>query len=203
MVWPFGKRRSDTENAMINVGQLYLLNQVDNLDHDSAKSIASAALDLAIEVARRDFGDSMHEQHLGARMLASPMGQARLKAGVTAEEIETYWNQALLLVVLNDQLEVARLSACMKVMGSKGESEQDIYKWYMIWYPRFAMPETWKQDAPLNKAYSAVDAPLFPELRPRVERWIEKVGINGARGSAYNYTSFNAMIRAFIAEGRL
>lgn len=191
---------SEQDQKLIEDATFALINQVQGLSVIDSKALATATFIRAKDLSARDFGDHAYTPGMGKKMLNSSLAEGRISVGVLPNEIEEYWNQTPVAIAFADLLEAARLMAFIRTNKKNIPSEDDCYKVYMCSYARYGIPENWDFKVKKNLGYSEADAPLYPELRKRVDNYIVKCG-NSALLFGLHTSSMNAWIRQMMKKG--
>ena len=189
------------EKYVKQVTAFLILQLQTTIEVERAKEIAAGTVHNARTIADRDFPGESDSPGPGERFCDTPMGQSRLANGVTKDEIAKYWSQPPFEVVLNDQMELARLLGYTEQSKRIGNSSNaNIYQAYLYDFAMFSTPENFRPEQASGLALTEADAPLYPEIRERVEAWIEKEG-HYAKWYARETTSLNAHVRKKLAAG--
>lgn len=195
----FKKKLSEKDQMIVNDGFFYLTSQLPGIDEKFAMKIANVVFDKSKEIALRDFGSDVYTEGLGARMLETDLGKKRLADGVKPDEIVEYWNKTPLQIVFDNQIEAGRMMGYVKTYKGDNDEAELIQPYFWI-HVRFGMPEFWDLSAVGNSKFTLEDAPLYSELRPRVEKFMRVHG-SVTQLSATANSSINAELRKYMRDG--
>lgn len=150
------------------------------------------------------YGDNIYSESYGDRMVANqPALAKRMATGLTIDDVRNYWNQPVLLGLLQAKvlevgdflvIDVARRSGKDIVAVARDRRKRE---------PRYGNPEAWNPSLPANQGFTTDDADIYPEFVVRVGQWQAKVSAEEQATVLAKYTSSNAMVRALIRQGQL
>ena len=137
----------------------------------------------------------------GTRLIGnSEFMKPRLAAGLTAVDIETFWNRPPILVLCQMKLEDQRPAVHVHAAIKRGEDGAQAATNWRRNNPMYGDPTTNRSEDP---RWTEADAPLFHEFGPRVDNWRRFVDDRMVVHLMKGRTSFNALARSLVADGKL
>lgn len=127
----------------------------------------------------------------------------RIAAGLTKEEIRDYRNRCLLLQVIEGKIREMLNFIAINIADQQGKDLVEAAQNYFKDVPIYGYPASWDPSLPVNKGRSQVDAPIFVEFAPRIEKWIAGTSDHEKQTLLAKYSSFNAMIRDLVQKGNI
>ena len=168
------------------------------------KSLARQLFDKVKAEAIQKHGNNIYSESLGDQVIAKePFLAKRLAAGLTKDDIRNHWNQPLLMQLL--QVEVLQMTAfiAIDVSRQQGKDLQEVARNRRRTNPEWGDTDAWNATLPVNECFTKDDADIFMEFYIRVGRWQEKTPQAEQKEMLSKYTSFNAMIRDLVRQGKL
>lgn len=168
------------------------------------KSQARQLFDKVKAGAIQKYGNNIYSESFGDEVITNePFLAKRLAAGLTKDDVRNHWNQPMLMQLL--QLEVLEMTAfiALHVAHAKGEDLQEVARNRRRTNPEWGEPDAWDSTLPVNECFTKDDADIFMEFFLRVGRWREKTPQSEQNEMLSKYTSFNAMIRDLVRQGKL
>lgn len=168
----FKSKFSEEDEQLIKSHALILEEDVPELTLNEAATYIRGALKNAQEIALRDFGKHSNDRGLGQRMLESPMGGARLEAGLSSEEIIQFWDEPPVKAVFHDQYELARQAAYSKILKQSfpKATHEEVMRTYLMRNVVFFTPENFRNvKASLPSGFNLNKVPFHPESKRRFE----------------------------------
>jgi len=154
--------------------------------------------------AVQKYGNNIYSESLGDQVIAKESFLSkRLAAGLTKDDVRNHWNQPLLMQLL--QLEVIEMTnfIALDVARKQGQDLQEVARNNRRTEPQWGDPDAWSSTLPVNECFTKDDADIFIEFYIRVGRWQVKTPRADQRELLSKYTSFNAMIRDLVRQGKL
>lgn len=168
------------------------------------KPLARQLFDKVKAEAVQNHGINIYSETLGDQVIAKePFLSKRLAAGLTKDDVRNHWNQPLLMQLL--QVEVIQMIEfiTIDVDREQGKDLQDVARNRRRTNPQWGDPDVWNSTLPVNECFSKDDADIFFEFYFRVGCWQEKILQAEKNEMLSKYTSFNAMIRDLVRQGKL
>ncbi len=168
------------------------------------KSLARQLFDKVKAEAIQKHGNNIYSESLGDQVIAKePFLAKRLAAGLTKDDVRNHWNQPMLMQLL--QVEVIQMTAfiAIDVAREQGKDLQEVARNRRRTNPEWGEPDAWNSTLPVNECFTKDDADIFMEFYFRVGRWREKTPQSEQKEMLSKYTSFNAMIRDLVRQGKL
>lgn len=168
------------------------------------KPLARQLFDKVKAEAVEKHGNNIYSESIGDSVIANePFLSNRLAAGLTKDDVRNHWNQPLLMQRL--QLEVIQTIdfIAIDVAHEQGKDLQEVVRNRRRTNPQWGDPDAWNLTLPVNECFTKDDADIFIEFYLRVGRWQEKTPQAEKNEMLSKYTSFNAMIRDLVRQGKL
>lgn len=168
------------------------------------KSLASQLFDKVKAEATQKHKNNIYSESIGDQVFVKePFLAKRLAAGLTKDDILNYRNQPLLMQLL--QAEVLQMSTfiAIDVARKQGKDLQEAARNRRRTNPEYGDPDAWDSTLPVNEGFTKDDADIFMEFFIRVGRWQEETPQATQKEILSKYTSFNAMIRDLVRQGKL
>lgn len=168
------------------------------------KSQARQLFDKVKAGAIQKYGNNIYSESFGDQVIGNePFLAKRLAAGLTKDDVRNHWNQSMLMQLL--QIEVIEMAdfIALHVAHEKGEDLQEVARNHRRSNPKWGEPDAWDATLPVNECFTKDDADIFMEFFIRVGRWREKTPQSEQKETLSKYTSFNAMIRDLVRQGKL
>ena len=125
---------------------------------------------------------------------------ARIKAGLTAEEIRAYWNRPLMVIFCQERLRKLHKISHLSIADKQGIDLKSESDYIARTFPRYGVPEEWDPMEHASVGFSEVDAELYPEFDQRIDVFIQAAGEASFVRMMEQSSSLNAAFRALIAE---
>lgn len=125
----------------------------------------------------------------------------RLRAGLTVEDVKTFWNRPLLVVYCD--MKVTE-KVIVRVAESAHAAGQDVKEAINQWARdtvRFGTPEP--RDGTLEKANRPHDTMIYPEFSLRVHAWFRRTTAEQRDQQKAQHGTMNAAVRELIASGQI
>lgn len=168
------------------------------------KSLACQLFDKVKAEAIQKYGNNIYSESLGDQVITKePFLAKRLAAGLTKDDIRNHWNQPLLMQLL--QVEVLQMIAfiAIDVAREQGKNLQEVARNRRRTTSEWGDPDAWNATLLVNECFTKDDADIFMEFYIRVGRWQEKTPQAEQKEMLSKYTSFNAIIRDLVRQGKL
>ncbi|MBI3373530.1 MAG: hypothetical protein HY017_17530 [Betaproteobacteria bacterium] len=150
------------------------------------------------------YGDNIYSESYGDRIVTNQVVLAkRLAAGLTTDDVRNYWNKPVLLTLLHTKVRDFSEFCFIDVARQSGKDIVAVARDQRKRYPKYGDPEAWNPTLPANQGFTAEDADIYPEFILRVGQWQAQTAADEQAALLSQYTSFNAMIRALVNQGRL
>lgn len=173
--------------------------------HEDVKPLALDLLQKTKAEATARHGNNIYTETLGDQIIdkQSAILSTRLAAGLTIDDVRSYWNQPMLMQLL--QVKVLELVdfITVDVAQQSGKDPAEVVRTQRKTQPRYGDPDAWDSAHPVNTGFTADDADIYPEFRPRVIRWESAVTAPVRADLIAQYSSYNAMVRGLIRQGLL
>jgi hypothetical protein len=174
------------------------------LTGDDVKPLARQIFDEMKADGVKRYGDNIYSESYGDRIVTNQaVLTKRLSAGLTIDDVRNYWNMPVLLGLLQAKarefvefivIDIARQSGKDIVAVAHDRKKRE---------PRYGDPEVWNPSLPANQGFTMEDADIYPEFGMRVGKWQARTSADELDAMLPKYTSFNAMVRALVHEGKL
>lgn len=157
-------------------------------------------------------GEGIYTENLGDNLIATKkdLVEKRLVAGLTLDDIRSYWNQPLLMTALQNKfLELSDFVAMnMYIAQHTGKSAAQLSDEEMTnilrkrrkSVLRWGDPEQWNPALPINEGLTLEDSDIYIEFMPRVGRWRQVITEAEQDAIASKFSSYNAMVRDRIVK---
>lgn len=168
------------------------------------KSLARQLFDKVKAEAIQKHGNNIYSESLGDQVIAKePFLAKRLAAGLTKDDVRNHWNQPMLMQLLQAQVLEMTAFIALDVAREQGKDLQEVARNRRRTNPEWGDPDAWNATLPVNECFTKDDADIFMEFYIRVGRWQEKTPQEVQKEMLSKYTSFNAMIRDLVRQGKL
>ena len=125
---------------------------------------------------------------------------SRTDAGLTIEDIRLYKNLSpFMSMVINEIMEYSHLNY-IEVSTKKGVAYVEAAQNYRKKYPIFGLPDRWDISRSFNEGFTTIDADIFIEFLPRINKWLETISEEELDKLLKRSTSFNAVVRYGIED---
>jgi hypothetical protein len=150
------------------------------------------------------YGDNIYAETLGNQLVTKePFLGKRLAAGLTMEDVRNYWNTTPLMQrIRNRVMELTDLIA-INITEQQGKDVVEMVRNTRKNSPRYGEPEAWNPSLPVNQGFTKNDADIYIEFLVRVGRWQDKTSKSEQETMLSKHTSFNAMVRDLVRQGKL
>ena len=181
-----------------------LLTPLATMMETDVKPLARQLFDKVKAEAVKKHGNNIYSESLGDQVIANePFLAKRLVAGLTKDDVRNHWNQPMLMQLLQVQVLEMTDFIALDVARAQGRDLQEVARDSRRTNPKWGDPDAWDANLPVNKCFTKDDADIFMELFLRVGRWREKTSPTEQNEMLSKYTSFNAMIRHLVRQGKL
>jgi hypothetical protein len=171
---------------------------------EDVKSLARKIFDKVKAEAIQKHGNNIYSESLGDQLIAKePFIAKRLAAGLTKDDVRNHWNQPMLMQLLQSQVQEMTSFIGLLVADRQGKDLQEVARNRRRRNPEWGDPDLWDATLPVNECFTKDDANIFFEFSFRVGSWQEKTPESVQNEMLSKYTSFNAMIRDLVRQGKL
>lgn len=173
----------------------------------SGTQLKSTAKQIFKEVksnSKARYGDNLYAENVGDRLIQDSeyMGNRR-SAGLTEDDVKKHWNRCVLLINIETHISDLKGLAIVAIAHRAGLDIAEVYTPYRKSNPTYRITDNWDRNKPINRGLSDEDADLYFEHKLRVEEWKAKTIEAVQQATLARYTSFNAMVRDLIRNGKM
>jgi len=127
----------------------------------------------------------------------------RLAAGLTARDVQAFWNRPLVMVMCETKLRELMNFMVIDIARQQGQDLNVVAGNHRKTTPHYGDPGQWNPAAPGNKGFNEQDADIYLEFAGRVEAWRAKTTEKEVDRLVAEHGSFNAMVRDLVSTGAL
>lgn len=173
----------------------------------SGTQLKSTAKQIFKEVkgdSKARYGDNLYAENVGDLLIkdADFMEKRRL-AGLTEYDVRKHWNRCVLLINIETHISDLKGLAIFAIAHQAGSDISEVFTPYRKANPIYGITDNWDRNKPINRGLSNEDADLYFEYKPRIEEWKAKTIETIQQATLARYTSFNAMVRDLIRNGKM
>ena len=127
----------------------------------------------------------------------------RLLAGLSADDIRSYWNRPLLVVLCEMKMRELINFVIVDIARQQGKDTSAASTTYKRTFPRYGDPSRWDPNEKFNADLKEVDADLYAEFANRVDTWRQKKSDAEVAQLIDSHGTLNAAIRNALSQGDL
>ena len=127
----------------------------------------------------------------------------RLLAGLSASDVEAFWNRPLIMVFCEMKLREMLSFINLDVARQQGQDLDAAALRYKRVNPQYGDPTQWNSSLPGNKDLRECDTDIYLELATRVNSWRSKTPDSEVDRLVAEHGTFNAMVRELVSKGLL
>jgi hypothetical protein len=152
----------------------------------------------------RGNAQNLYIENIGDRLIQSKKYFApRQKAGLTEIDIQRFYNRPSLAVSIVVKINNMTKFILIDIARQNGNDLVQFARDNRRRSPIYGEPDLWDQTLPVNAIFSPEDADLYIEFMYRVGVWRERTPTAEQDGLVAQHTSFNAMIRNLVRQGKV
>lgn len=198
----FGIGMSAIDKAILAKTEMMLADT--GLSGPQLKSTAKQIFKEVKSNSKARYGDNLYAENVGDRLIQdSEYMENRRSAGLTEDDVKKHWNRCVLLINIETHISDLKGFAIFAIAHQTGRDIAEVYTPYRKSNPTYRITDNWDRNKPINRGLSDEDADLYFEHKPRVEEWKAKTIEAVQQATLVRYTSFNAMVRDLIRNGKM
>lgn len=168
------------------------------------KPLARQLFDDTKAEVTKQYGDNMYLETFGDQFVKKEAFiTKRLAAGLTVDDVRQHRNQTLFLQMLHAKVLEMTAFVAIDAARQQGKDILEVARQRRRTGPQYGEPEAWDASLPVNSVFTEADADIYIEFLARVGRWQEKTPPAAQTDLLSKYTSFNAMVRDLVGQGKL
>lgn len=125
----------------------------------------------------------------------------RLEAGLTINDIQSYWNKQPLIISCEFKMRQMQNFAFLHMAEDRGEDIKAAAAYYKKATLRYGITHKWDFSEKQNEGLSINDAEIYPEFSDRINNWINKTTKIEIDALIEEHGTLNSAARALIKEG--
>ena len=122
----------------------------------------------------------------------------RLDAGLTIDDIRTYWNQPPLKIACEAKIREFNQLVFLTMVENQGKNVEEEALFYKKVTPRYGLTHKWDIHDKYNIGLTENDADLYPEFSNRINQWLSYTSKDQIDNLIKRHGSFNAVVRNLI-----